>query len=212
MSHNVFRDMSVANIGSEKMSKKGNETKHFIKEQAYKLFAERGFKDVTMKDICEITGLSRGGLYRHYDSTDQIFSEIIETFLDSQNNSFKAKMEAQTPAPQILDEILQKYKVEMIDTKSSLSMAIYEYFSNRKLEGSNNYLTKQYIASFTSWDTLIQYGISRGEFNQVNIAGVFDLLIFAYQGVRMYSQLMNIDDGIPERIIEQVKILLISKE
>ena len=47
------------------MSKKGSETKRLIKEQAYKLFAIRGFKDVTMKDICEITGLSRGGLYRH---------------------------------------------------------------------------------------------------------------------------------------------------
>lgn len=43
------------------MSKKGSETKRLIKEQAYKLFAIRGFKDVTMKDICEITGLSRGG-------------------------------------------------------------------------------------------------------------------------------------------------------
>ena len=101
------------------MSKKGSETKRLIKEQAYKLFAIRGFKDVTMKDICEITGLSRGGLYRHYDSTDQIFSEIIETFLVAQNNSFKEKMEAKIPAPQILDEILQKYRDEMIDSESS---------------------------------------------------------------------------------------------
>lgn len=91
MSHNVFRNIRVAKKGAKNMSKKGSETKRLIKEQAYKLFAIRGFKDVTMKDICEITGLSRGGLYRHYDSTDQIFSEIIETFLVAQNNSFKEK-------------------------------------------------------------------------------------------------------------------------
>ena len=143
------------------MSKKGSETKRLIKEQAYKLFAIRGFKDVTMKDICEITGLSRGGLYRHYDSTDQIFSEIIETFLVAQNNSFKEKMEEKIPAPQILDEILQKYRDEMIDSESSLSIAIYEYFSSKKIEGNDNLLIKQYKASFNSWDALIQYGISR---------------------------------------------------
>jgi len=154
------------------MSKKGSETKRLIKEQAYKLFAIRGFKDVTMKDICEITGLSRGGLYRHYDSTDQIFSEIIETFLVAQNNSFKEKMEEKIPAPQILDEILQKYRDEMIDSESSLSIAIYEYFSSKKIEGNDNLLIKQYKASFNSWDALIQYGISRKEFNQVDIAGV----------------------------------------
>ena len=125
------------------MSKKGSETKRLIKEQAYKLFAIRGFKDVTMKDICEITGLSRGGLYRHYDSTDQIFSEIIETFLVAQNNSFKEKMEEKIPAPQILDEILQKYRDEMIDSESSLSIAIYEYFSSKKIEGNDNLLIKQ---------------------------------------------------------------------
>ena len=49
------------------MSKKGSETKRLIKEQAYKLFAIRGFKDVTMKDICEITGL-RSRIHKRFTS------------------------------------------------------------------------------------------------------------------------------------------------
>lgn len=48
------------------MSNKGEETKKMIKEKACSLFARKGFKNVTMKDICIETGLSRGGLYRHY--------------------------------------------------------------------------------------------------------------------------------------------------
>ena len=88
---------------------------------------------------------------------------------------------------------------------------IYEYFSRKKIEGNDNLLIKQYKASFNSWDALIQYGISRKEFNQVDIAGVFDLFVFAYQGVRMYSQLMNIDDSVPEKIIEQIKKILIKE-
>ena len=51
------------------MSLKGEKTKQDIREKAYQLFAEKGFKDVTMKDICELTGLSLGGLYRHFEST-----------------------------------------------------------------------------------------------------------------------------------------------
>ena len=58
------------------MSLKGDKTKQDIREKAYQLFAEKGFKDVTMKDICELTGLSRGGLYRHYESTGQIYKII----------------------------------------------------------------------------------------------------------------------------------------
>ena len=47
------------------MGKKGDLTKAAIQQKALALFVERGFKDVTMKDICEATGLSRGGLYMH---------------------------------------------------------------------------------------------------------------------------------------------------
>lgn len=191
------------------MGTKGNKTKQFIKEQAKVLFATKGFKSVTMKDICEATDLSRGGLYRHYHSTEQIFSEIISEFLNVQNDLFSGSIEKGIPATDILNEILNRYKCEMVDSKASLSMAIYEYFSSREIEKDKNVLSKQYILSYDSWNKLIQYGISRGEFKQVNINGVFDVILFAYQGVRMYSQLMPIPKETPERIVEQIKSLLL---
>ena len=192
------------------MGTKGAKTKQFIKQQAKVLFANKGFKNVTMKDICGASELSRGGLYRHYSSTEQIFSEIISEFLDVQNDLFSESIDKGVPADEILNEILNRYQSEMIDTKGSLSMAIYEYFSSKEIE--ENALSKQYLLSYDSWSMLIKYGISRGEFKQVDIKGVFDIILFAYQGVRMYSQLMPIPKETPERIIEQIKLLLLNKE
>lgn len=191
------------------MGKKGDETKQHMKEQAKILFSQKGFKVVTMKDICEATGLSRGGLYRHYDGTDQIFSEITSEFLDVQNDIFSESMEKEIPASEILTVILNKYQLELLDTKMSLSMAIYEYFSSKEIANSENILSKRYELSFSSWDRLIKYGISRGEFKQVDVKGVFDLLLFSYQGVRMYSQLMPIQKETPIRITQQIKQLLL---
>lgn len=192
------------------MGAKGDKTKQFIKRQAKVLFADKGYKDVTMKDICDVTGLSRGGLYRHYNSTEQIFSEIISEFLDGQNDLFSESIEKGMPAAEILDEILDRYKSEMSDARNSLSMAIYEYFSS--VEKEENVLSRQYIVSYNSWSMLIRYGISRGEFKQVDIKGVFDIILFAYQGVRMYSRLMPVPKETPERIIEQIKLLLLDKQ
>ena len=62
------------------MGSKGNQTRELIKDAAYVLFAKKGFKEVTMKDICEATGLSRGGLYRYFGST----AEILEAKLKNQ--------------------------------------------------------------------------------------------------------------------------------
>ena len=191
------------------MSKKGDRTKQFIKEKAKILFAEKGFKIVTMKDICEATGLSRGGLYRHYDSTHVIFSEIISEFLDDQNNLFSESIDNNVPAKEILISILDKYEAEMLDTKGSLSMAIYEYFSNDEISESENLLLKRYALSYQSWNTLIEYGISRGEFKQVDLNSIFDLIVFSYQGVRMYSRLMPVSKETPGRILKQIKQLLL---
>lgn len=203
--------MNVAKKEVVQMGKKGDDTKTFIKQEAYQLFAKKGFKEVTMKDICEATGLSRGGLYRHYESTDKIFSEIISSFLIVQDNEFKEKIKNNISGIQILNQILEKYSHEMLDAKNSLNLAIYEYFSSKELNESENLLSQQYISSYGSWEALIQYGISRGEFKKVDARGIFNLIIFSYQGVRMYSRLMNIGSDVPEKIAEQIKYLLVAE-
>ena len=143
------------------MGKKGDETRRMIREKAAGLFAQRGFKNVTMNDICQATGLSRGGLYRHYDSTKQIFSEIVDELMQAQDNELSEKMKAEFPATQILDEILERYRQEMVDGEASLSVAIYEYYSGSATDDRENLLSKQYEYSVEMWSAFISYGIRR---------------------------------------------------
>lgn len=191
-------------------NKRGEETRQLIKKSACSLFAGKGFKQVTMKDICEAANLSRGGLYCHYGSTREIFREIINNFMIQQGDSFSEKIEHQLSAKEILNEVLEKYKNEMLDSQSSLSLALYEYFSIDNTETGNE-LCAQYTASFNAWETLLEYGIKNGEFHHVDIKSVFDLIIFSYQGVRMYSKIMPIDEDIPQRIIDQIKKIIVKE-
>src|SRR5699024_10464194 len=139
----------------------GEDTKKFIREKSAALFAQKGFKNVTMKDICSVTGLSRGGLYRHYDSTRQIFSEIVDMLMNVQDNELYEMMSAGLPASQILDEILERYRREMLDSSASLSVAIYEFFSENFSDGQDNLLLKQYQYSVDMWSEFLSYGIER---------------------------------------------------
>lgn len=199
----------VSRIGATTMGKKGDETKRLILEKAMALFAKKGFKNVTMKDICIDTGLSRGGLYRHYESTNQIFSEIIDILMNTQDNELSSKIENEVPAPVILDEILERYKKEMLDGSGSLSIAILEFYSENQSSGNDNVLFEQYLYSKDMWRNFISYGVNRGEFNNVNSEEIIDLIIFSYQGVRMVSTIMPIDEQIPNRIINHIKKALL---
>lgn len=193
------------------INKRGEETRQLIKNCACALFANKGFKQVTMKDICEAAKLSRGGLYCHYGSTQEIFKEIINDFMSQQEDNFSKKIAQNLPAIEILNDVLERYKKEMLDSQSSLSLAIYEYFSIEDNAKVKNELYMQYLASFNAWKALMEYGIQKGEFNNVDIVSVFDLIIFSYQGVRMYSKLMQIDEDVPHKIIEQIKKILVKE-
>lgn len=193
------------------INKRGEETRKLIKKCACGLFASKGFKQVTMKDICEAASLSRGGLYCHYESTQEIFKEIINDFMSRQEDTFSEKIGQNIPAKEILNEVLEKYKAEMLDGQASLSLAIYEYFSIADVSETENELNTQYLASFKAWKNLLDYGIQTGEFNLVDIRPVFDLIIFSYQGVRMYSKLMPINEKIPQGIIEQIRKIIVKE-
>lgn len=186
------------------MGKKGEQRKRLIKDEAYMLFARYGFKSVTMKDICVATGLSRGGLYRHYDGTSQIFSEILEEISSNQHTIFKDKMVKKIPAMTILNETLDRIKEEILDSKRSLSLAIYEYSNLYK----SDYMESFYNKAKAAWGEFIRYGIRKGEFNKVHVDQVVDLILFSYQGARMWSSVMELDGTIAENITSQIKLIL----
>lgn len=191
------------------MGKKGDATKALIRKNSLALFVKKGFKDVTMKDICEAAGLSRGGLYMHYGSTGQIFADIINEIMSSLKNDVAEKMEKGLSAVLILEELLERYQSEMLDRSGSLGLAFYEYYSSIPLSDDNAML-KQYYLSREMLCSLFMYGIDKGEFKQANINAVADLLLFSYQGVRMLSSIMPLeDDEISKGMIREIEAMLV---
>lgn len=191
------------------MGKKGDKTKTAIQKAALKLFIQRGFKDVTMKNICEETGLSRGGLYMHYGSTKQVFADIIDEMMSNLNNEVAIKIENGLSATLILNELLERYLAEMLDRSGSLGLAFYEYYSSIPLSDDNAML-KQYNISKTMLCNLIEYGIENGEFHNANISAIVDLLLFSYQGIRMLSSIMPLDDdSISRGMINEIRKMLV---
>lgn len=55
-------------------------TKDFILTECLKLFLQKSFKDVTMKEIVEKTGLSKGAFYHYFNSKEHLFMEVIDRY------------------------------------------------------------------------------------------------------------------------------------
>jgi TetR/AcrR family transcriptional repressor of nem operon len=61
---------------------KGLETRQSILERAAPLFNQRGFAGCSMGDVMEATGLEKGGLYRHFESKEELAIEVLRYSLE----------------------------------------------------------------------------------------------------------------------------------
>ncbi|WP_374999484.1 TetR/AcrR family transcriptional regulator [Aeromicrobium sp. CTD01-1L150] len=49
-------------------------------EIAGRLFAERGFRNTTVRDIADAAGILSGSLYHHFDSKESMVDELLDAF------------------------------------------------------------------------------------------------------------------------------------
>ena len=66
----------------EEKQKVGQIKKKKIREAAKKCFLTKGFQSTTMEDVITEIGMSRGGVYHHYASTNEMLKDLM---LDGNN-------------------------------------------------------------------------------------------------------------------------------
>ena len=168
------------------MATKGERTRESIIHESYTLFAEKGFKQVTMKDVCEITGMSRGGLYSHFSGTDKLFEAVLEKITENSATDFQTEIKEGTSAVKILERTLDNMEEEMKHPEDSLGIALYEYAETV----NTDVMERLERNAKEKWKLLIHYGVKRGEFQDVNVDEIVNMILYSYQGVRMWSRII----------------------
>ena len=183
------------------MAAKGEKTREYILNESYVLFAKKGFKQVAMKDVCEVTNMSRGGLYSHFSSTGELFEALLEVITQNDEMDFRDRIKKGTPAAVILDDALKRMEHELINDEDSLNTAMYEYAQTV----DSGFFERLHNNSEKKWKELIKYGIKNGEFNDVDVDEIVNMILFSYQGVRMWNGIINIKTKTCRSIIRNIK-------
>jgi TetR/AcrR family transcriptional regulator, transcriptional repressor for nem operon len=58
--------------------RKGEQTRHEIIRKAAPLFNQRGYEGAALSDLMQATGLEKGGIYRHFQSKQQLAGEAFD--------------------------------------------------------------------------------------------------------------------------------------
>lgn len=106
-----------------------------IRQAAMKVFLTKGFRNTVMNDIMEATGLSRGGLYHHYGSTNEILYEIM-----LEGNKYREKIiydemnKTSQDFSEVLSEIILEKMLYQSDYVSIYAMFLQELNHDDKLK------------------------------------------------------------------------------
>jgi TetR/AcrR family transcriptional regulator len=82
-------------------------TKAKIFMAAARLFAEKGYNGVSMREISETTGLSKPTIYYYFGNKEGIYSALIETGLHYQQELFQEIMERSIPIKNKITEVVK---------------------------------------------------------------------------------------------------------
>ena len=176
------------------MGEKSLQKKQYILETARKVFVEKGYKNVTMKDIVEACDISRGGLYLYFGSTEELLLEVLQKDAEEIDDVFSEGITEEDSAADILTLFLKEQKKELLRKKNNLTMAVYEYAFENK-EKKDQMMRRQFEAGVRVLEKLIESGIASGEFYCENPKGAANNIMYVLEGMKINSQTMGITEA-----------------
>ena len=101
------------------------DTKEKILETALKLFAKDGYEAVSVSDIADELGITKGALYKHYRNKRDIFDSILARM--EQNDAEKAN-EHDLPE-ETISESEDKYKTASLNDMVEFAKSMFRYWT-----------------------------------------------------------------------------------
>ena len=149
---------------------------------------------MTMKDIVDACQISRGGLYLYFDSTKEIFLEVLNTKDDGEENVFAKALDENATSADLLALFLQEQKRELCNQDGSLTVAMYEFFFANKMDKSENMMHVQFDNAVRVIEKLIADGVKSGEFVCDDPKGAARNMMYVLEGLRVMSQTVGITE------------------
>ena len=78
-----------------------------VVQLAGELFAQKGFRATTVREIAEAAGILSGSLYHHFDSKESIGDEILSGFINDVLADYRAAVSSAGSPREVLEQIVR---------------------------------------------------------------------------------------------------------
>lgn len=174
---------------------------------AYKVVAQKGYNDFTIKDIAEEAGLSTGLVHYYFkNKEDLLFKLLKEMNANLRDNLKKALMDLTEPKDKLMAFCDEAF--ELVDKEKAYFYVLIDFWAqmnhDNRIRQANVKLFQSYRDEISS---IIEEGIAKGVFAAVDVKFTSVIIISLIQGTIIQYV---IDNGafdyreVKEKIKEQI--------
>ena len=179
---------------------------------ALELFVEKGFAATRLDDVAAHAGVSKGTLYLYFDSKEALFKSVIEESIVPLFVAAEQQMpDFEGSSPELLRHLLLSWWQQIGGTRlAGVSKLIISESSNFP-EVAQYYREKVIERGRALMRTVLQRGIARGEFRELDIETAIDVIFspMLMLIVSRYSQCIRTHGAPPEVFLQTYFDLLL---
>ena len=134
-----------------------------ILHQARGLFLERGFLDVSMREIADAAGLRKASIYHHFRDKEELFTAIVLEETTELQQRMAASIDGVTGFRNKLERLTE---TQMISTRSH-SMRLHEDFRRHIPETRHDEMHTELRRLFEIYEAVFAEGHASGEITDI---------------------------------------------
>lgn len=177
---------------------KASEKRELILKGAKNIFIRKGFSRVTMKDIIEECGISRGGIYLYFSSVDEIFVEVVKKHNQAKIDDIRTSIERSRDFDRLIDDFFADQKQRLLNMDQSLFVAMMEFCFGHKDILNRDFYTEQFYNTKVIIMEMLKFGQQKQAVTAGNIDRLADSIMFLIEGLRSLAVSSRISDELVE--------------
>jgi TetR/AcrR family transcriptional repressor of nem operon len=170
---------------------KGEQTRQHIIQQAATLFNQRGYIGSSISDVMQCTGLQKGGIYRHFQSKEQLALAAFDYAQQQNTSQLVAAVAAETDAVQKLLAFISAFHTLTLHPPVPGGCPVLNTIVDS--DDGDPALRERVVAVVRGWQQLIERivadGVARGSLRRdIDPQAVATVLIAALEGGILLAQ------------------------
>ncbi|MDD4170350.1 MAG: TetR/AcrR family transcriptional regulator [Desulfotomaculaceae bacterium] len=173
--------------------------KDFIADVALTCFLSSGYAGASVDDIVRAAGISKGGLYWHFKSKEDIFLYLIEKWITGYERELVSRFSGQGSAGNKLGRFVEYY-LETADV--AVITLIKEFLMQAKDEAILNKLQDliEHSKTLSLIENVILEAVHKGENKPLDVEAAAYAFLGLFEGIRSLWFISKQDKSLLERL------------